>query len=349
MNNSSFFNRFCILWFILLASCNRQTYKMVYPALNDGKYDSEFPYKDCSEQLNEISSCVYRLSCFADYTTYEFRYSSGITKDSLLRKSTLQKAFVKSTSSESVSGTATVIYYDHRKIALLSCGHVAYFPDTIITYYEHENADEKDWFVYGVAIKKRQINYVPDLPERVSMDVLAFDKKADVVILGKDIGYWDENVNVFKYPTGRAQHLEWGSFVYALGYPQGFKMITRAIVSDPNTNKDGSFLIDALFNNGFSGGIILAIRDGIPNFELVGIGRSVSADFQYYLKPEKEHGEFVYKPGILYDGKMYVGVNKNINYGITYVVPIEKIEEVYEKNKKDIQSAGFDLSSFFEH
>ena len=71
----------------------------------------------------------------------------------------------------------------------------------------------------------------------------------------------------------------------------GHKMITRGIVSNTRDDKSDSFLIDALFNRGFSGGIILAIRDGVPNFELVGMAKSVSAKNEYLLTPYPLNGE----------------------------------------------------------
>ena len=39
------------LAFIVLTGCSTYIMETVYPTLNDGKYDSEFPYKNCSEQL----------------------------------------------------------------------------------------------------------------------------------------------------------------------------------------------------------------------------------------------------------------------------------------------------------
>ncbi|MCK7529466.1 MAG: hypothetical protein MZV64_73895 [Ignavibacteriales bacterium] len=48
-------------------------------------------------------------------------------------------------------------------------------------------------------------------------------------------------------------------------------MVTKAIVSNPSRDESGSFLVDAVVNNGMSGGLVLAIKDGVPNFEMVGM------------------------------------------------------------------------------
>ncbi len=52
---------FSIFWIILLfanTSCTKKIYDVVYPTLNDGRYDSEFPYKNASHQLEEISKSI---------------------------------------------------------------------------------------------------------------------------------------------------------------------------------------------------------------------------------------------------------------------------------------------------
>ena len=87
------------------------------------------------------------------------------------------------------------------------------------------------------------------------MEVLAIDRKSDIAILGKEIeGEKPNNIKVFPYLMGDSKELEWGSFVYIMGFPLGHAMITRGIVSDPYKIRKGSFLIDAVFNQGFSGG-----------------------------------------------------------------------------------------------
>ena len=38
---------------LIMMGCGA-SYEAVYPTLSDGKYDSEFPYRNCSEQLEDI-------------------------------------------------------------------------------------------------------------------------------------------------------------------------------------------------------------------------------------------------------------------------------------------------------
>ncbi len=48
------------LQIIIQTSCTKKIYDVVYPTLNDGRYDSEFPYKNASDQLEEISKSIYQ-------------------------------------------------------------------------------------------------------------------------------------------------------------------------------------------------------------------------------------------------------------------------------------------------
>jgi hypothetical protein len=107
------------------------------------------------------------------------------------------------------------------------------------------------------------------------------------------------------------------------------------------------FIVDALFNEGFSGGIVLAISTNSHEPQFVGFGRSVSARSEYILKPEKENYEMIYNPKIPYIGDTYVKLRKDINYGITYVVPVEKIIAFYKQNRLLLIQKGFNLDSFF--
>ena len=67
---------FILIIGIILTSCAQNIYKVAYPTLSDGKYDTEFPYKNCSSQLEEISKSVKLLNCMAFYKTYVFSENS---------------------------------------------------------------------------------------------------------------------------------------------------------------------------------------------------------------------------------------------------------------------------------
>ncbi len=330
----------------LFISCSRHIYKNIYPTLNDGKYDSEFPYKSSSTELQKVTETVKKLNCTAYYKSYVFDEESHVLPGQLSSKFIKQKASKEIYFNNSVAGTATIVFARGTKVALITCAHVVDFPDTIISYVPSEREIERNMYVQSISFKQRQSNFIPDFSEGGELDILEMDKASDIAILGKEFSKPPlPPVPVFNYPLGDAKQLEWGSFVYLIGYPKGFQMITKGIVSSPDRDKKGGFIVDALFNKGFSGGIVLAIRDGVPNFELVGMANSVAVDVDYLLAPNKEVEMMGYDPRIPYRDKIYVAVNKEINYGITFVISTESIRQFIRTNLDEFRLKGYDLSS----
>ena len=330
---------------LMMISCSPSVYRDVYPTLVDGKYDSEFPYRGCSKQLEEISNTVKMISCIAYYKTYTFALSSRLTPPEVNAQSLRGAVEANYVNSES-SGSATVISYQDRTVALLTCAHVIYFPDTVFTYHIDQDRHSTG-FLKTVAIKEKQTNYVAVFPEGGDVDILAMDRGADIAIVGRRFTVEPTfRIPVFPYPLGKARQLEWGSFVYLFGYPSGYRMVTKGIVSSPNKDRNGSFLIDAVFSRGFSGGVALAVRDGVPNFELVGIIRMVTAHSSFVLAPEKDGAE--YDPTVPYTGNMYVERRTDIEYGISQAISVESISAFIESHLDDLQSKGYYLGSLIK-
>ena len=63
---------FLFIVFSLLTSCSTVSYEAIYPTLKDGKYDSEFPYRGSSSELEAISHSVKRINSTCFYKTYIF-------------------------------------------------------------------------------------------------------------------------------------------------------------------------------------------------------------------------------------------------------------------------------------
>ncbi len=344
-----FYKWLCLLLLPLILSCSSQSvYEKVYPTLSDNKYDSEFPYKSCSKQLEEISRSIKLVTAIAYYTSYVFTEEMSITADEIKRINLKTKSVKTINYNNTSSGTATVVFSQGRNIALLTCAHVVDFPDTVITYFNKEGGVLSP-FIQSVSIKENQSNYVPEIPERGYVDILVMDKKNDIALIGKTLKSVNSNFNIpeFSYPNGKAAELEWGDFVYVFGYPMNYKMISKALVSNPDHMKGYSFLIDAVFNRGFSGGIVLAIRDGVPNFELVGMVRSVPAESEFIIKPLVNERDVELNPQLPYKGDVTVEKRQAIKFGITKVIGIEAILDFFRENRGEIERRGFFLEKFF--
>ena len=327
-----------------ITGCTKKIYDVVYPTLNDGRYDSEFPYRNASEQLEEVSKSIKMLNYIVYYKAYLFREDQNILQSDINNKRIKDSAIDEVYFNESVSGTATIIFYDGVKVGLLTCAHIGDFPDTVLTYFE-PFAGQKKQIIRQMAIKLREHYYVNEIPGDADFKVVINDKKRDLALLSKKTPSDPfQSIRPFKYPIGESNKLELGSFVYIIGYPMGHKMITKGIVSNTRDNKSDSFLIDALFNRGFSGGIILAIKDGVPNFELVGMAKSVSAKNQYILTPALLNGQIEYDPNLPYNGDVHVKNYEGINYGITYTISTDEIISFLKENKSLFLQNGFNFN-----
>ncbi|RLC52846.1 MAG: hypothetical protein DRI23_01875 [Candidatus Cloacimonadota bacterium] len=330
---------------LLILSCAQRIYDVAYPTLNDGQYDSEFPYRNCSKQLEEISASVKLINCMAFFESYIFSKEEMVVKADILQKIlNYDKEILYD--HHPVSGTATIISKAFDKVLILTCAHIVDFPDTLYAFYQNDANEPK--YLQSVAVLSNIDLYINDIPNGDKLEILATDYPNDIALLGVDIGRAQNFIPVFDYPIGSSHELEWGSFVYILGYPIGNKMITRGIVSNPGNAEKSTFLIDALFNKGFSGGLVLAIRDGVPNFELVGIAQSVSAEYNYILVPDKERYEYNYNLQLPYTGKSRVALKEEINYGITHAISIEAIQSFIKKNKRELESKGYRTESFLK-
>ncbi len=283
------------------------------------------------------------MYCNVRYKNHIFEAERKITPDKI-NADLLKNADKTIYYHNSVSGTGTVIYYDGTKAAVLSCAHTFQKPDTIITYFG--GSDKGNYkYIQSIAIKDDQYNLVYGFPGNGHCDILLKDTENDILILEREIKRKpEEPIAVLDYPFGNAHELEWGSFVYLIGYPRGYQIITKGIVSHPNRTEQGSFLIDALFNVGMSGGIILAIRDGVPNFEMVGITTSAAAEYNTVLVPERRTKD--YDETIPYEGEIYVNNRKNITYGITRAISTEAILNLMKNNAEMLAQKGYDFKRF---
>lgn len=329
----------CILSVAFMFSCKTNENIPGQSVNSDGRYDSEFPDKSVSDQLNEISKTIKKLDCLAFYMTYVFPPDNNFKRSSITKDNIKNISISADITNESVSGTATVIYYDGRTIGLITCAHIVDYPDTIVNWYDKEQTS-----LHSISVKVRQQNYIVGLPEGSDIEVVLVDKKNDIALLRKKLDPHTERPEVFNYKIGNTRELEWGTFVYIMGYPLGNLMVTRAIVSNPDKSKSGSFLTDALFNKGISGSPVFALRDGVPNFEWIGMAKSTSAENFIYLEPDKQLVEVI-NTKYPYEGVHFAQQKLDINYGVTFSVTIEAITNFVKKNREVIERMGIDVDS----
>lgn len=331
------------LFFVVLSCSTHENITNTQESAENSKYyDTEFPGNGLPDELEYISKTVKKLDCIAFYMTYVFPPGNEISAKGITDSILLLQSVNKTVNNESVSGTAMVIYNDGAKLCLLTCAHIINFPDTLITRY-----DNGEGAIQTVSVKIKQQNFIRDLPAGSEISVLAIDEDSDIAIIGKTIEKNNPAQAVLNYPEGNTRDLQWGSVVYVMGYPIGNLMVTRAIVSNPGRAEKGRFLTDALYNRGISGSPVLAIRGGIPHFELVGMASSAAAKQLYYVKPGKDQPDYI-NPEVPFTGDLYADHYKDIKYGVTYNVTIESIMKFLKENQEVLKANGYNKEQFFK-
>ncbi|MDA3860071.1 MAG: serine protease [Melioribacteraceae bacterium] len=302
------------------------------------EYTTIFPNNSVADELEEISKSIKLINNLTFYRAHLF-LDSTITDENLDDFDLLEKAFSTNTISKTSSGTGAIISVSGNKVALLTAAHIVSYPDTTISYFAANGKRSK--YIESILYKERQKIY-SDLPEGGMLKIIAKDDKSDIAIIGNTFNNITPIIfPIFNFNFGSAKELKWGSFVYLLGYPMHYKMVTSGIVSNPNYNGTGNFLVDAPINRGSSGGLVLAIRGAAPNFELVGIISSVPAEKRFVLTPNNPSRDITFLPGTKYSGDMTVEQLSGIKYGIGKIVSVEKVREFIEKNKSLLFNQGY--------
>ncbi len=335
---------FVLLFSLAIQGCALQPVKA--PQSTDTpQYSTAPPLGDMAPQLKRVLQSVKKISAIVYYTTYYFSPDQYLTPDRIpglnLEKESIDQAFFN----ESSSGTATILQYDFTRIAVLTCAHVGEYPDTVYSYFDSEDSAS---FLSSVSIKTRSEFFVNEIPGGDELELLAKDERSDLALYGREYtSPRKRELFRFPYKLGTDADMNWGVFVYLAGFPMGIKTVSSGIVSQPRGIRKGTFVIDANFNPGFSGGVVLALRPGSHTFEWVGIVKSVSATTYYRLTPDpqfiKERRS--HKP---YEGPIYLEQASDINYGITYAVSAGTIRAFLKKNAPLLEARGFNLSYFMD-
>ncbi len=341
-------NKYClclyIIIFCLINGCVVKKKIASETGFQQGTYSSKFTSTEVSLELEKITHAVKKVFSVSSYTSYQFRREAKITAYHLANGSYKKAAWGIVSMNETVFGTATVISHSGPRVALLTCAHIIESPDTIISWFE-VTPDDPVRYIRSFSKKDKQENWVKDLSPCGPFNILASDNTNDIAILGKNCETITDTIAAFPFPIGHAKELSWGCFVYLFGYPFGNQVVTSGIVSPLPKRPQGEFSVDALLNKGFSGGIIVASKNAVPGFELLGIVKTVNSSREDFLKPDPERS--VSLDWMPYNGEMFVGKSEIIQYGINAVVPIETITEFYKKNRSDLILSGYNLDAFF--
>jgi len=306
-------------------------------------YTTSFPTRDIAKQLKSARESVLRILVTTYYNTYNFgdRY---ITLADIKTNKPKDIATEYFSSEQSTAGTSIILQYSHDDALLITCNHVVSSADTLITYYEGETIPPKT-FIKSISIKQRENKLIFSPSNLQEFDVIATDQRADLALLTTSLG---NNIGSIRHPltfaAGNNDFLQIGTFLYIIGFPKGFPMITRAIASNSKPRNSRFFITDAIFNPGISGGLVFASKDNFHSFQWIGMARSATASAEDVLIPKPDTDEKYGKVARPYRDSIFVQQKTRISYGITQAIPINSIKNFIEENKRTILRNGFSYS-----
>jgi hypothetical protein len=327
---------------VLLNGCTRTVYLPESGVVSDGLYDTPLSHVGADDVFERAFSAIHFLNSVAFYKELTFPAEAGVQPEDLKEDRAEALASGVEMYHRTASGTATVVHRSPVQIALVTSAHVVAFPDTVLSFYE---GDQGRRSVRTLAVKVRQTNYVPDVPGADRMGILVLDDERDVAILGQLVPDLPAGLApVIDFPAGTADDLQWGSEVFVFGYPAGTRMMTTGLVSKTRRERRNLFLTDANFNRGFSGGLVLAVRDGVPNFEWIGIATAGAAATEITVAPEDTMPLSEDDLDQPYDGPLVLRQQKRLRYGITTCTTIDAVKAVLREHAADLARRGYQIS-----
>jgi len=322
--------------------------------LADGFYDNQPPVTEGKrDALGKIARSVVKVRV---ETRYRVEIPQYVLKDDTFIKDPSSpygyrvkmekgKPLVDRTQETvQVIGSALVFTEEGNLIGLVTCNHLVNPEEKIETYFLDEYGNPTD-ILASVAIKLSssvavEIEGVPGFQG----EVLATDRGRDVAVLKCRPRFTPVLMNLlpFNFRWGNSSELTYGDFVYVFGYPKEEKRLAHGLVSSHASAN--VFGVDAAIRYGFSGGPVIAIRDGDPNYELVGLCKGVAASTIRVIAPHEGKATLVPKTLSLED--IYIKELKTIDYGLTYCVGVNGIKKFLLRNKDLLRQNGLGLPDF---
>ena len=321
---------------LVFSSCVHRTAKIYL--------DNGFELRwNLANELEKLQESVKLVSGICYYRGYILSESLKITTREAKVLNMGKFAVEKFYFNKNRSGSSVVIYSDADKVLLVTCAHVIDFPDTLMRCYSVGR--DRAGYVEAISYKEKQELYITELDGYDSVGVLLIDRGLDIAFLLVHIS--EEAINTVQAigcPYGNSSKLKLGSRVYIIGYPGGYKMISSGVIGRVGSGAGESIVVDAPFNRGASGGAVVAIREDGQGLELIGLARSASAEFLEFLVPAESYEFSDLEKVKPYSGEVYVERHPIIRYGITLVIPINRIIEYMKEHADTFKSKGIGLN-----
>jgi hypothetical protein len=313
-------------------------------------YRTGYPLHDASPALERVLASVIRIHVTVAYENYLFPEDVAPTIADLADAGVAGRAADRVSVIRSREATAVVIGSRSGRVTLLTARHAVHHPDTVYEYFggAERVARQADLpKIRSILVKRRQTSVVIGPGEVRSFEILAHDEPMDLALIGYHASSREgpQSVRPLGVRGGNAARLSWGSFVYVLGYPAGYPMVTRGIVSVSPERSRGGFVVDGLWNDGMSGGLILGVRGQGGDLEWLGMVRAAAAEVEPRLvAPERAMDGHDFD--LPYQGPVFLEETLRIRYGIMLPVSITEIRRFVDRHRPELQRLGYAVGGF---
>jgi len=327
------------LLLIISAGCTKNIYISDKESKKSTGYTSAFPTRDVSNLLEEAKQAIIRIVSTAHYNNYQFQ-APYITLADAKTNNLSQIADYNFTSEVNTSGSSIVLQQNKKQALLITCKHGVTAPDTAITYYKTDDIP-KQKYIKTIKIKQTQNDLSFTSQQMRSFKKIAVSDTKDLALLSvpKD-NETSLDKSSMPFKVGDSDSLKLGSFIYVLGFPRTFPMVTRGIANPYTKPEDSFFVSDAVFNPGISGGMVLSSSDQFKSLEWVGMAQSTNATKEEVLVPKPDSSKhYETEP---YNEMPFVKNKQHISYGISKSIPINTIAGFINNHQSEISRNGFD-------
>lgn len=295
-----------------------------------------------NDQIENGFKSVRRIQNNTIYRSYFFPEGSEIREADLPEMDLDARNVETSVETYSNAGTATVIFNNNTHAVLLTAAHTVSQPDTLVHFLEAGEGNQST-LIETVSIKLSENRFVITDHGIVTLDILGVDVNKDLALLITASGYEArDQLEVINMASGDFDEVEWGSKVFAMGYPRGVQMVSAGVISLTN-HPHRTLLADLNINRGFSGGLVSTINSETGRLEWIGMITSAMGESLTYLVPEKNILAD-YNPEIVYEGDIFIENHRLIHYGIGYGVSITDIRNFIRENEPALQREGIGLN-----
>ena len=224
----------------------------------------------------------------------------------------------------------------------LTNAHLVTAPDTI-RYFMRDARGMETKVLERISIKiSTSLHVVNRNGESISAKIVRLDPEADLALLKLNIPNLMRNPSPFSRRLGKTSDLQWGNFVYIAGHPKNKMRLTAGTVS-LDEDKD-RFFVDAPIRAGYSGGPVVAVRDGLPNFELVGLCRGATTETFRLLVPNRKLNEgATLSPDLL--GHISVEEREVVEPGLGIIVGIEAVKRFLLDSREPLRENGINIKT----